>query len=243
MIFLYVFFLIIATILPAIIWLMLFLKEDLHPEPKRLIIYTFCIGVLVSLPVLLLQLSYQKWLGSDQSKILLLVIGLALIEEVFKFFAAYFSVHNDPAFDEPIDAMIYMIAAALGFATIENFLVISNTLNFAQPFFSTTVNSIQTMALRFVGATLLHTLTSGLIGYYWAKSRLVKHGPALIIQGFVYATLIHAIFNFLVLRFQSNSLIYPSIFLVFILFFLLHDFEKIKAAPPAANDSTSVDLV
>jgi RsiW-degrading membrane proteinase PrsW (M82 family) len=30
---------------------------------------------------------------------------------------------RDPEFDEPIDAMLYMIIVALGFATIENILV------------------------------------------------------------------------------------------------------------------------
>ena len=49
----------------------------------------------------------------------------ALVEEVVKFMAIRFMILNDPEFDEPVDAMIYMITASLGFAAIENILFIS----------------------------------------------------------------------------------------------------------------------
>lgn len=216
-----------ATLLPTLIWFLFFLKEDLHPEPKRLILYTFGMGALASLPVLVLQIFFQNFVaGSGPNIFLFSIVGLALIEEVFKFFAAYLSVRRDPTFDEPIDAMIYMIAAALGFATVENFFIVTGTIT------TSLAVSLETLSLRFVGATLLHTLASGLLGYYWARSLIHEHKLGFLFRGFVYATAIHSVFNYLVLRFEESNLIYPSLFLIFVVFILLNDFEKIKTPTP-----------
>ena len=57
---------------------------------------------------------------------ILSLTGLALIEEIIKFVASHFAARRSPAFSEPVDAMIYMIVAALGFATLENIGALSS---------------------------------------------------------------------------------------------------------------------
>lgn len=216
---------IIGALLPSLAWLFFFLKEDVHPEPKRLIIYTFGIGALITIPTLLIQIAFQNFLLVSVGTILLVII-LALIEELSKFLAAYFAIHKNPAFDEPIDAMIYMIVAALGFATIENLFILSNILT------TTTSASLSqatnVLLLRFVGATLLHVLASGLLGFYWAKGKLEARVAPFLVKGIIVATLIHTIFNYLVLKFENNNLLYAGIFLIVASFFVLQDFEKLK---------------
>lgn len=227
MVILILLFAIVVALVPALVWLLFFLKEDIHPEPQKLIIYTFTVGALVSIPVLAIQLIFQALVPSFiVASAIILIIGLALIEEVFKFLAAYWSVNENPNFDEPIDAMIYMIAAGLGFATVENIFIIINTINVAGG--SALGSAISTLSLRFVGATLLHTLTSGLIGYYWAVGRTKNSIIKPISFGLGLATIIHAIFNYLILRFQDSNLLYPSLFLMLAAFFILNDFEKLK---------------
>ncbi len=49
-----------VAVIPAIIWLVFFLREDLHPEPRRLLVVTFCFGALVSIPVLGMQVLFQN---------------------------------------------------------------------------------------------------------------------------------------------------------------------------------------
>jgi len=208
----------IGALLPSLAWLVFFLKEDLHPEPKRLLFLTFAAGALSTVPALLFQIFFEstplaKILGS-----LLVLIVLALIEEVSKFGAAYFAVAREPEFDEPVDAMIYMITAALGFAAIENLFIAASTFQGATvASFEATVN---TLLLRFVGATLLHVLASGLLGFYWAKR---KTGTGLMV-----ATTAHGIFNFLILSFENTNLLYAAAFLIVAMFFLFQDFEKLK---------------
>lgn len=224
----YALFLIFASAIPAIAWILFFLKEDTHPEPKKLIMYTFALGGLISIPTLATQVIFQKLtLAISPNNIPVLIIGLALIEEVFKFVAANWSVGKSSAIDEPVDAMIYMVAAALGFATIENLFIVSNQLDISS---AGILNGLSALSLRFVGATLLHTLSSALLGFYWAKGRFGGNLRNSLAAGLLVATAVHALFNYLVLNFQDKNLLYPSLFLLVAAFFVLNDFEKLKEA-------------
>ncbi len=209
----------IGALLPSLAWLVFFLKEDLHPEPKRLLLLAFAAGALSTIPALLFQIFFESTPLASALGPLIVLIVLALIEEVSKFGAAYFAVAKDPEFDEPVDAMIYMITAALGFAAIENLFIAAST------FESATAASLGATAnillLRFVGATLLHVLASGLLGFYWAKRKIGT--------GLTVATVTHGIFNFLILSFENTNLLYAAIFLIVAMFFLFQDFEKLKA--------------
>ncbi|KKW15738.1 MAG: hypothetical protein UY56_C0027G0005, partial [Parcubacteria group bacterium GW2011_GWA1_50_14] len=49
-------FAIVFGILPGIVWLFFYLQEDLHPEPKKLLIKTFLIGGLFAFLALLVEL-------------------------------------------------------------------------------------------------------------------------------------------------------------------------------------------
>ena len=234
MVVLYFFIVIVATLLPAAIWLFFFLREDKHPEPKRLLAYTFAMGGLVTAPTLFVQaISHAFFTQFVYLGDVFIIAVLALIEEVFKFVAVYWAVAKRPELDEPVDYMIYMVVAALGFATIENLFIVGGRLDFfgAEPLAGT----LSTLSLRFVGATLLHTLSSALVGFYWAKGRFRNESAKRLVEGLILATAMHSVFNYLVVRFQENLLLYPSFFLLIVGFFVLNDFEELKTEPPATQ--------
>lgn len=216
-----------ASFLPGLLWLFFFIREELHPEPKKLIAYAFSVGGLMSIPALAVQVALKYAIPTSLP--ILTLIAFAFVEETFKFFAIYGTMRKNPALGEPVDVMIFAITAALGFATIENFFIIAGSW---KTLTSLSVGgAIETAGLRFVGATFLHALASGVVGYYWARGMVRKTIRISIAQGLVIATLLHAFFNFLILEFQKeNNLVYPSIFLMFILFFVLIDFEKLRGA-------------
>lgn len=222
-----VFIVLIAAFAPALAWLFFFLREDVHPEPRRLIAKVFIVGAFASVPVFLIQSGADALLKGEFA---LLVVILAFIEEIFKFFAAYVVVRRNPAFDEPIDAMIYMIAAALGFATVENVFITGSAypLTASLGAFFTAGGALTTLTFRFVGATLLHVLSSALVGYFWARGWAKNRTRTLLAQGLFLATAVHAVFNFLIYRFQYENLIIPTLFLVVAGFFVLVDFERVK---------------
>lgn len=205
------------------IWLVFYLREDAkRPEPKRLIIYTFLVGALSTFFALAFQLFYNdiailQGIGIHSPFSLFF---LAAIEELVKFGAVYFSVSKRKEFDEPIDPMIYMITAALGFAAVENVATI-----FQAP------ATLETAALRFIGATLLHSLSSAVVGYYWGKALAFKLRPGpMITQGLIWATILHLIFNYLIITTGPIGIV--VLFLIFVAFFVLNDFEKLKKFNP-----------
>ncbi len=216
----------IFAFLPSILWLIFFLREDLHPEPRKLIAYVFCAGALISVPVLVLQLAFREFIAEPLNGFLIMILGFAIIEEIFKFFSAYWSVRKEPAFDEPVDAMIYAIVAALGFATIENLFIMSDRINYLS--LINISSSMSTLGFRFIGATLLHGLSSAFAGYYWAIGKIPL--------GLGIATLVHFVFNYLIYQFENIDLFYPSLFLIFIALFVFNDFSKLKLAATLDKD-------
>lgn len=214
----------VLGLFPGLAWLIFYLQEDEHPEPKRLIALVFLCGALSAVLAFFLELAINGQfakIGIESFSIVSLIV-LAFIEEIIKFGAAYLAIHKNPEFNEPIDAMIYTMVAALGFATIENLGALTG-----QPGQSPLFTAIfETTSFRFVGATLLHAVTSSLVGYYWAlKIRNFNTGKFLR-QGILLATILHTVFNYLIIHYAN--LIYAVSFVVIIGFFTLIDFEKLK---------------
>lgn len=210
---------------PGLIWLAFFLKEDVHPEPRKMIARTFILGGLSAFAAYIIEFFTNDFLKGSPIIInglgginLSPFLGFALIEEVVKFFFVWKLIHKSPYFDEPIDAMIYMVTGALGFATAENFfLVLSNSSG----------GAFDVILLRFIGATLLHALSSAVLGYAWAWGIKKKMVTAYVFGGIIFATIFHSVFNLLVYQF-NNLLIYPTVFLAAIGFVVLYDFEKLR---------------
>ena len=219
----------VLGLLPGFAWLMFYLTEDPHPEPKRLIVLTFFSGIAFGFFAIVLEQWYSRaaagWGVAELSVASLL--AFALIEETMKFGAAYFAVGKSPVLDYPIDHMVYMVVAAMGFATLENIGAITNL-----PVASGTAligSAFQMDSLRFVGATLLHSLASGIIGYHWAMGIVRKKIFKNLCIGFLIATVLHAAFNYLILTYGDIS--YTIVLLLIAGFFVLNDFEKLKVRP------------
>ena len=218
-------------LLPGFAWLVFYLSEDPHPEPKRLIAFAFIVGMAFGFFTVAVENIFSGWATGIgiQELSLLSLFGLAAIEETMKFCAAHFAINRTPEFREPVDAMIYMIVAALGFATLENIGAISGI----SPQAALLPTVLETVSLRFVGATLLPTLTSGVVGYYWALGITRGTVKRYVAYGLVLAAALHTIFNYLILTY--GGAVYSVIFLIVVGFFVLNDFEKLKATPAAVT--------
>jgi RsiW-degrading membrane proteinase PrsW (M82 family) len=197
----------LSGILPALLWLSFWLLEDrCQPEPKRYIFYAFVAGMFAVLPVLFIEqwtipLVEPAFLTGAAASLPLLV-AWAATEEIFKFGAAYVTGLRSWVFDEPLDAVIYMVTAALGFSGVENALFLYGALIHGD-----LLHTVLTGDLRFIGATLLHTLSSSTIGVALAmsfyKSAAMRRLYALC--GVVLAIALHTLFNFFILGQGGNS--------------------------------------
>ena len=222
--------LIIFSLAPSIIWLLIFLRRDSHPESNRMILKVFFLGMLAVIPAALLELGFfDKAVLVPLPRIVMQIIsvflGIALVEEIFKYLVVKKFVLRDSEFDEPVDAMLYMIIAALGFAAAENLLIfVPMYANFQ--LFEASVTSI----FRFVGATFLHALCSGLIGYYMALSFLrVKSRFKLIAKGVLIAVLMHGPYNLSIMEIEGGfKFIVPILILLGLAIFVSLGFKKVK---------------
>jgi len=172
----------IGGIIPALLWLWFWLKEDQKKEePKGILPVIFFLGMLAVVAVLPIQRVIQ---GSTENEIAR-IIGWAGVEEILKYLAVLVIVYRTNYVREPVEWPIYLITAALGFAALENMLYLIKPLAAG-----TTTVSLLTGQLRFLGATLLHSIASGIVG--------ISLGLAYHLEGFrrywhIFAGLVTAI--------------------------------------------------
>ena len=212
----------LCGVVPAFIWLFFWLMEDrCEPEPKRYLFYTFFCGMLAVFPALFLE----KWAGVYTTDFALVILWAPAIEELFKFGGAYLAALRYHVFDEPLDAIIYMATAALGFSAMENALFL-----FLPVFHGEILRSVVTEDLRFMGATVLHTLTSTTVGLMLAfsfyKPSIVRKWYAVI--GLILAVGLHALFNFFILQEGSDETLWIFLCLWFGVIAMLLMTERIK---------------
>ena len=189
----------LLTFLPPIFWLLFYLREDRHPEPKRLLLMAFLGGMAsagLAIVVEILVIGQEGLLSLNEGVIgnafmIFLVIGL--IEEYVKYLPVKFLIERRKDFDESVDAMIYMMTSALGFAALENALFIFPLLHVNLPL------GLEVTANRFLGANLLHALSSGIVGFFLARAWFHPHRKHFIFLGIIIAAILHAVFNALIL--------------------------------------------
>lgn len=224
--------LIFLGLLPSLIWLAFYYREDCHPEPKQLLARTFLMGIIVAPLAIVLQLGFLKMsvpihdlTESVLSKTPMFFLWAALVEELIKFFAVYILIMRRPEFDEPLDGMVYMITAALGFAAIENVLILFQILP------DGAFMTLSTLILRFIGATLLHALASGIAGYFLGMAWIIKHHSKKILTvGLLIATFFHFGFNMIISTLDSpaSALFYTTILLLFMALLISVLFDRLK---------------
>jgi len=223
------FFAMIGGILPALLWLWFWLKEDrLHPEPRRLIILTFMSGmVVVALALFLEQIThylFEKFSLTALWDGFLLLFFWALAEEYSKYLAAKKTALNKKAYDEPVDALIYLITAALGFAALENVIFLVEVITTYD-----LMGGLITGNLRFAGATLIHILSSACVGSAIAFSFFHKENyKRNVFLGLLCGTLLHTLFNFFIIKSTGENIF--QVFLPFwvLIIALLIVFERVK---------------
>jgi RsiW-degrading membrane proteinase PrsW (M82 family) len=156
---------------------------------------------------------------------------VALIEETLKYAAVRFTVLKRSELDEPVDAMIYMVTAALGFAAIENVL-------FLIPAFEGGFgHGIGLTASRFIGANLLHALSSGIVGYALARHLFSPWRRHAVFAALIAASILHALFNYFIIIKDTipGALIFVVLLLILMAITVFVDFERLKQREARAS--------
>jgi len=214
-------------VLPAVFWLLFWLYEDKkRPEPRGLILRAFIGGMLVVPIVIPLQI-----LGFNYFSLGVVAFTIvSLTEEIFKYIAARITSLGSKENNEPLDPVIYMITTALGFAAVENtlFLIQDASLGAAASSLIITGN------MRFMGATLLHVISSATVGVFMSLAfyRSKNTKKIFLLFGLILAIILHTVFNLLIINSINTSIFATFTFVWVGVVILLLMFEKIKTIQP-----------
>jgi RsiW-degrading membrane proteinase PrsW (M82 family) len=213
----------VGGILPALFWLWFWGREDkLHPEPRGHLLIVFLGGMASVLLVYPLQkLAFDAY-GLTASTLFI----WASIEELAKYVVVALLVLYTVDYDEPVDALIYLITAALGFAALENTLFILSPMldgDFAK--------GLVTTNMRFIGASMLHVVCSAILGYTIARAFFANKVMKMTwrIFGLSLAIGLHTVFNLFIIGDENGSktfLAFSVVWMMAIVVLIL--FEKVK---------------
>lgn len=148
------------------------------------------------------------------------------VEEISKYMAIRIYPLKSKEFDEPIDAMLYSIVAALGFATFENFLYISQY-------------GASLILIRAITGCLGHAGFSGIVGYYVGKAKFSSpKNNNLVYRGLAIAALSHGLFDFVLFTQTILAFLFIPLLIVLI-YFLSKRLGEMSSASPF-NQTTMI---
>jgi len=213
---------ILSGLVPAVFWLVFWLKsEDSdEPEPAGLILITFIIGAILVFIAIWMEKYSLNFIKNNTTQI----VVWAIIEEILKFTGVMVIIYGNRNVDRPIDYPMYFIAGALGFAALENILYLLNPFSI-----SGTIVGALTGNLRFLGSTLLHAISSAMIGSALGLSFYIKQNKAIyLIIGIICAITLHSVFNFFIMKGSGENFLSVFGFLWVITIINILIFEKLK---------------
>jgi len=199
-------------LLPSFIWLLFYLRRDVHPESNKQVLEVFLYGMIAAFCAIFIETMFKEVLAPKS--ILYIFIGGALVEEYLKYFVVRFEILKNPELDEPFDVMLYMIISALGFAALENILILSKY----HPILELS-NTLNITTWRFLTATFLHTLCSGIFGYFLALSFFnLKNRKKIFLVGLFLASALHGLYNLFIIKGDGwTSILFLPITAIFVL--------------------------
>ncbi|HEY4175792.1 MAG TPA: PrsW family glutamic-type intramembrane protease [Kofleriaceae bacterium] len=203
--------------IPAALWLGFFYLMDRHdPEPKHLVIGVCVVGALIAAPLAdlvqfgvvaplpLEQHSFPTasligmFLQPDRVVYAMLVAGLA--QEMCKYAAVRYTIYNAPAFDEPMDGIVYMMACGTGFAVWVNYHRMAAQGHRVD---------LSIAAAQSVVTVLAHASFAGALGYIMGRAKFSRRSAPLrglfIMLGLLGAAALNGAFAIVETWINSNA--------------------------------------
>lgn len=210
----------LLTFLPGLLILTYFIFSDRFKEPKKVIITTFILGMVIGYPAGYLNYYIEQIFSNGNIINDALVGGAfagALVEEILKFLILYFYIFKHKEFNEPMDAIVYGIVVSLGFALNENY---DYVYNYAEQF---NVTSWEIALARSYSAIPMHAACGVIMGFYFGQNYFIEQGRSFSLA-LIVPIIIHGSYNFLL---SFNGIYAQAIVVLAIIFcFFLHKVAK-----------------
>ena len=216
----------LLTFLPGLLILFYFVYSDRFKEPKKIILITFILGMVVGYPAGYLNHYVTRFFSNGNIINDALVGGAfagAIVEEILKFLILYFYIFKQKEFNEPMDAIVYGVIVSLGFAINENYDYVYRVAD--------TMGVLPwDMALgRSYSAIPTHAVCGVIMGFYFGQNFFIEKGKSFSLA-LIIPIIIHGSYNFLL---QFN-LLYALIIIIlaiifsFYLYKVAREHQKVK---------------
>lgn len=181
----------LSALVPSLLLVWFFRSRDAHPEPAGTVWATFGLGVASIVPTLIVALPVAVALEAASLSpvprgLLDAFLSAALPEEAFKLAVLLLFAVRRPAFDEPMDGVVYGVVASLGFATLENVLY-------------TAQGGLPIAVVRAFTAVPMHAFCGAVMGYYVGRWRFPQEtgaGRGALAAAFALPALFHGLYDF-----------------------------------------------
>jgi RsiW-degrading membrane proteinase PrsW (M82 family) len=143
-----------------------YLKDRYEREPLRHILMAFGLGLYAMIAAQGMASTAAGWLpvewqmggGGEPARLVDAFLLSGLVEELAKWVVLMAAVYHWDEFDEPMDGVVYGVAVALGFATLENFLYVARL-------------GLRVGWQRALFAVPAHALFGATMGYYAGRAK------------------------------------------------------------------------
>ncbi|MCH8903095.1 MAG: PrsW family intramembrane metalloprotease [Bacteroidetes bacterium] len=173
----------------------IYIRDKYEKEPIGLCIKCFLLGMLSTLPAILLERAgAELGFGISETSVIrtlvfaFLVVGLS--EEFSKYAFLNWYAYPKKDFNEPFDGIVYAVMISMGFATLENIMYVFSAESVAE--------SLNTAYVRMFTAVPLHATAGVIMGYFVGMSKFVDpvRRFGLKMMGLAAAVLFHGAYDF-----------------------------------------------
>ena len=172
-----------------LIILFIFIKDKYEKEPKRLLLYNFLLGAIVSIIIttlLYVIIDIPLPLKNHESvfeQFIKAFFVVGLTEEFSKYVIIRFYAQPHKEFNEPFDGIVYAVMVSMGFAATENLMYVLQ-------------GGMEVGIIRAFTAVPAHATFAILMGYFMGKAKFSKNKMVLNLTGLFLAVLFHGAYDF-----------------------------------------------
>lgn len=215
--------LLIISVIPVILLCFYIYNKDRDKEPSKLLKKVFLLGMVSVIPILLAESFVNSFVSTNDNFNLIglfiaTIVGVGLIEEIFKWLVVYKTVYNHKEFNHAYDAIVYSVFSSLGFALVENIAYVI-------------VNGIGVGLFRAILTVPSHACDAVIMGYYFGKAKQEEYkgnqnkSNKYMLCSLIFPILAHTIYDYLI--FADKPICY-IIFIIFIIALYMSCFKIVK---------------
>lgn len=176
---------------PALLIVMYFNRRDRYrPEPRGRIIRVFLLGLLSTVPAIIIELAvseFRYWLNPYEILFPLFkaFVIAGLVEEGIKYLTVMKFAYPRENFDEVMDGVVFTVIAGMGFACMENILFVLG-------------RGMAVGVLRAFTSIPMHASVSVIMGYCIGRAKFSpsrRNRNGLLLRGLLLAILFHGLYD------------------------------------------------